>query len=117
MKSGGQKTIRGEEDFLVLRKHLYLKNAGLMMGEWKKEQLIPSIDLALSTSFAADTFPKWELTQEEALIYLRKENLPQLPSWQGWGLVTYQNIPLGWVKVLKNRINNYYPSNWRLRMK
>lgn len=105
------------DDFLILKKHFYLKNAGLLMGEWKKEQLIPSIDLALSIAFVSDAFPKWELTQEEVLTYLRKENLPQLPSWQGWGLVTYQNISLGWVKVLKNRINNYYPSNWRLRMK
>ncbi|WP_332911045.1 methyltransferase RsmF C-terminal domain-like protein [Algoriphagus boritolerans] len=34
----------------------------------------------------------------------------------GWVLLTYQNLPLGWVKNLGNRVNNYFPKEWRIRM-
>jgi len=35
---------------------------------------------------------------------------------KGWILFTYQNLPLGWGKNLGNRLNNYYPKEWRIRM-
>jgi NOL1/NOP2/fmu family ribosome biogenesis protein len=57
-----------------------------------------------------------EVEPETALRYLRREDvLPEgLPS--GWGLVSYRNLPLGWVKRINNRANNYWPKEWRLRM-
>jgi NOL1/NOP2/fmu family ribosome biogenesis protein len=33
---------------------------------------------------------------------------------KGWALATYKNTNLGWLKVLQNRINNYYPVEWRI---
>jgi NOL1/NOP2/fmu family ribosome biogenesis protein len=32
-------------------------------------------------------------------------------------MVTYEGLPLGWIKNIGNRINNYYPKDWRIRMK
>jgi NOL1/NOP2/fmu family ribosome biogenesis protein len=32
----------------------------------------------------------------------------------GWGLVSYKNFSLGWINVLPNRINNYYPKELRI---
>ncbi|TAJ53096.1 MAG: hypothetical protein EPO58_10940, partial [Chitinophagaceae bacterium] len=26
----------------------------------------------------------------------------------------FEELPLGWVKVLPNRVNNYYPAEWRI---
>ncbi len=34
----------------------------------------------------------------------------------GWQLVKYSGLNLGWIKVLEQRINNYYPSEWRIKM-
>ena len=40
-------------------------------------------------------------------MYTKHEN-------KGWQLVTYVNRPLGWINVLPNRVNNYYPKEMRI---
>ena len=32
----------------------------------------------------------------------------------GWNWVQFEGVVLGLVKVLPNRINNYYPAEWRI---
>jgi NOL1/NOP2/fmu family ribosome biogenesis protein len=57
------------------------------------------------------------LDKAQALRYLRKED-PQVPEVpRGWVLARYQNLPLGWMKGLGNRVNNYYPKEWRILMR
>ncbi|HAP01108.1 MAG TPA: hypothetical protein DCQ93_04195, partial [Bacteroidetes bacterium] len=34
---------------------------------------------------------------------------------KGWLLAQYENHPLGWLKSLGNRMNNYFPTEWRIR--
>lgn len=34
---------------------------------------------------------------------------------RGYVLLTYRNIPLGFVKNIGNRANNLYPQEWRIR--
>ena len=34
----------------------------------------------------------------------------------GWMLASYQGLGLGWAKGLANRLNNYLPKEWRIRM-
>ena len=48
-----------------------------------------------------------------ALQYLRRADM-HLPEGKGWHVLTYLNIRLGWVKLLPNRSNNYYPNEWRI---
>jgi NOL1/NOP2/fmu family ribosome biogenesis protein len=62
-------------------------------------------------------FKSIELTLAQALAYLRKDALLVGEGERGFALVTYQGIPLGWVNLLGNRINNLYPSGWRILMK
>lgn len=58
----------------------------------------------------------YETDRKTALAFLRKEDIP-VPDIAGdWMLVSYQNIGLGWCKNLGNRLNNYYPKEWRIRM-
>jgi len=38
-------------------------------------------------------------------------------SQQGWHLVQYENLALGWAKTLKRMMNNYYPKEWRIHIK
>ena len=76
---------------------------------------VPAHALAMSPLLK---YPKEsiELNETDALNYLRGEAI-QLVGVQGWSLVTYKRNVLGWVKILSNRINNYYPKEWRIRMK
>lgn len=108
---------RLKEDFFVLRKMLYLKNAGVKLGKVNKgEILIPDHALAMST-ISQPEIPKLPLEQELALDYLRKKSLVmELPAGQpmGWTLITFQEAVLGWAKVMPGRINNYYPKDCRI---
>jgi len=52
-----------------------------------------------------------------AQAYLRSEALilPDQPT--GYLLMTYQGVPLGFVKNIGNHCNNLYPNEWRIRHK
>lgn len=103
------------EHIARLQQHLRVVTAGVAVGELKGKDCIPSHALAMSTA-RADVFPFCELSYGQAIAYLRKEAL-QLPDGclRGYVLVTYRNVPLGFVKNLGNRANNLYPSEWRIR--
>ncbi len=93
---------------------LSVRYFGVELGKKQGKEWIPSHEWALST-LPKNGFPQQELTPEEALDFLRKkdqvfDNLPM-----GWVLLTYQTLPLGWIKNLGNRVNNYYPKEWRIR--
>ena len=95
-----------------LAKHLYIKKAGVELGTIKGKDFIPSHELAVSM-IPLQSLASVELSKEDALQYLkRKEFRTAAPI--GWTLVKYCGLPLGWMKVLPNRINNYYPQEWRI---
>lgn len=99
-------------DVQLLAKHLYIRKAGIEIATLKGRDVIPAHELALSALSAQ--FPLTALTKEQALQYLRRKEilLPDAPK--GWNLVGYGGLSLGWVKVLPNRVNNYYPAEWRI---
>ena len=95
-----------------LAKHLYIKKAGVELGIIKGKDFIPSHELAVSM-IPLQSLAAIELSKEDALQYLkRKEFVTDAPK--GWTLVKYCGLSLGWIKVLPNRINNYYPQEWRI---
>ena len=51
-----------------------------------------------------------------ALDFPEKEDVPVPGTAGDWLLMTYGGISLGWCKNLGNRLNNYYPKEWRIRM-
>lgn len=97
----------------ALQKKLYLRKAGVKAGQLTQKELIPDHQLALSTCISAE-LPAVELTLEQALRYLRKEDLQLDLHIKGWALMRYGGMNLGWAKVLPNRINNYYPKEMRI---
>jgi NOL1/NOP2/sun family putative RNA methylase len=101
-------------DVVLLQKNLYLKKAGVQSGEIKGKDLVPHHELALSVIFS-DDIVTIELTEEQALQYLRKKEVSVHSGYKGWALCTYKDFPLGWIKILHNRVNNYYPIEWRIR--
>ena len=99
-------------DVKILANYLYIKKAGVCLGELKGKDIVPNHELALSTMPLAN-IATLELSKEDALQYLRRKEI-KIDAAVGWALITHKNIRLGWVKVLPNRINNYYPQEWRI---
>jgi 16S rRNA C967 or C1407 C5-methylase (RsmB/RsmF family)/NOL1/NOP2/fmu family ribosome biogenesis protein len=96
----------------ALLDNLYVKKMGLTLGEIKGKDFVPSHALAMS-SWEQLPYNTLEIDHETALQYLRRADLV-LSGEKGWNLITYQNIRLGWAKLLPNRTNNYYPNEWRI---
>ncbi|WP_229311811.1 RsmB/NOP family class I SAM-dependent RNA methyltransferase [Larkinella rosea] len=94
---------------------LHNKGFGLEMGTFKGDDFIPSHALALSTAIA-ETLPGIDLTKEEAMRFFKKENLVLNEPVKGWLLARYEGLNLGWLKGVGNRVNNYLPKEWRIRM-
>lgn len=99
-----------------LKNNLYLLQAGVAVAEVKGRDLNPCHALAMSSLLKRGVFPEVEVECEQALNYLRKEAV-RLPvdTPRGFVLLTYQGVPLGFVKHLGNRANNLYPQEWRIR--
>lgn len=107
---------------VALEKALYLvndvlknKGFGLDLGTFKGTDFIPAHALALSTALAPG-LSGVELSREDALRYFKKENLVMDESVRGWLLARHKGLPLGWMKGVGNRVNNYLPKDWRIRM-
>lgn len=105
-----------QQHFEFLTRFLNIKYFGVELGKFNKEQFVPTHDWAVSI-LSKHGFYQHELTEKEALDFLRKEetHLPGIP--EGWVLVTFNHLPIGWIKNLGNRTNNNYPKEWRIRMK
>ncbi len=89
--------------------------AGIELGEIKQNQEIPSEALALFDRVNISNFNTVSLTTEQALSFLRKDAFNISRIEKGWLLAQYENHPLGWLKSLGNRMNNYFPTEWRIR--
>lgn len=101
------------QDWGFLQSQLNMVYAGVAVGEILKERLIPHHALAQSLLLAA-TVPTTELSYEDAIKYLQKQEFSCQPERQGWQVVRYQKHKLGWINTLKNRVNNYYPKEIRI---
>jgi 16S rRNA C967 or C1407 C5-methylase (RsmB/RsmF family)/NOL1/NOP2/fmu family ribosome biogenesis protein len=104
------------EEIEFLSRQLHVISKGTALAEVKHEKFVPEHAFALSTCLNKENFRQIELTLEQALAYLRKENLVVGEGEKGFALMTFEGNGLGWVNLLGNRLNNLYPSNWRIRM-
>ena len=86
----------------------------MQLGEIKGNDLVPHHELGLST-ITGNNIIKIETDEDLALQYLRKKDVSVTTGHKGWVLFTHKNFPLGWIKILHNRVNNYYPTEWRIR--
>ena len=99
-----------------LTKELRVVHAGIGLGTVKGKDIIPDQCLALSTELKSDAFPKAEVDWQTAIEYLRKEAITlDADTPRGHVLLTYRQMPLGFVKNLGNRANNLYPAEWRIK--
>ena len=70
----------------------------------------------MSLQLKTGTFPVNEINLSEALLYLRRDSLNLKAAIKGWNLVTYNGANIGFINNLGNRVNNYFPVEWRIRM-
>lgn len=105
----------------LLSASLYLRMSGCRLGKLAGKDLIPDHALALSTLLEPGLVAI-KLKYPQAIQYLRKDEVQwdsnsfnSLPK--GWALAKYEDVNLGWVKLLSNRLNNYYPKEWRILKK
>ena len=90
--------------------------SGVAVAYVKGRDLVPQTDLALSRAFRREAFAQAELTRDQALQFLRCAALQLPDAPRGFNVVTFERVPLGFVKNLGNRANNLFPQAWRLRM-
>jgi 16S rRNA C967 or C1407 C5-methylase (RsmB/RsmF family)/NOL1/NOP2/fmu family ribosome biogenesis protein len=96
---------------------LKIFRAGTPLGIVKGKDFLPDAAVAMSIHLNKELFPSIELTYDEAIKYLSKEEFVLTHDSSGWNLMCYQGIPLGWIKAMPNRFNNYFPPEWRIRNK
>lgn len=102
-----------EADLQFLQTHLYLKKSGVRIGKIMGKDLVPNHELALSLIVNKDV-QRIELTRAQAISYLKRDELKLDSDQRGWTLMCYEGHPLGWAKLLDNRMNNYYPKELRI---
>ncbi|UYQ93984.1 RNA methyltransferase [Chitinophaga horti] len=100
-------------ELTILQKSLYIRKAGVALGQLTPKELIPDHQLALSVSVNKD-LQAVELEPEQAIKYLRKEDVALNVAYKGWALMRFKGMNLGWAKLLPNRMNNYYPKELRI---
>jgi len=103
-------------DYNLISSTLRIINPGTRILTLKARNFLPSHQTALSVFFKKDSFPSVELTLDKALNYLHRDNIILSDATKGWNTILYNGIPLGFINNLGNRVNNYYPVEWRIRM-
>ncbi|RYY13909.1 MAG: RNA methyltransferase, partial [Chitinophagaceae bacterium] len=101
------------DDLFIVAHHLYIRKAGVGIGKIAGKELIPDHSLAMSNLLSSKTVGI-SLNLPDALQYLRREEVKIDSTLKGWILVKYEGNTLGWIKALGNRVNNYYPKEWRI---
>lgn len=104
------------KEFEFLLQNLKIVYAGTNLASLKHDKLIPDHALAMSVDLNRNAFLTADLSQAEALKYLRRDAIQLTGAATGFTLMTYRDVPLGWANVLSNRVNNMYPQEWRVRM-
>jgi 16S rRNA C967 or C1407 C5-methylase (RsmB/RsmF family)/NOL1/NOP2/fmu family ribosome biogenesis protein len=101
-------------DFNTINRELSLRKSGTRIGNLIRGKLNPDHELAMSLIYNQH-IPSLTIDFYEAIHYLRKETIEATPGLHGWIMVLYNSLPLGFLKCMPNRVNNYYPSDWRIR--
>ena len=104
------------EDVELLTGCLHVLASGCAVGVVKGKDLVPDADMALSLALKDDAFPMVDVDRQTALSFLHRDAimLPNAPK--GFVLVSFEGVPLGFVKNLGNRCNNLHPQGRRIRM-
>ena len=102
------------DEIKALSSRLAVIYSGVAMGQIFKNKLKPDGALAFYVGLNRDAVAASELSLEEALQFLRKQDMSAAPFAEGVNIVLYEGLPLGFVKRVGARVNNMYPSSLRI---
>ncbi len=88
--------------------------AGVAMGQLFKGVLKPDGALAFYAGFDRGVLPVADLSDEEALQYLRKAEVAADSFCEGMNIVVSGGLNLGFAKRISRRVNNLYPNSLRI---
>ena len=103
-------------DIAAMEQVLHIIAAGCAVGTLKGKVLVPDADLALSIIFDRSAFPEAEVDKDNALAFLHRDAIVLPGVSRGYVTITYEGLPLGFVKNLGNRCNSLHPQSRRIRM-
>ncbi len=95
---------------------VYCNSIGTEIGELKEKRFAPSEYLPFAQFLQESDFPIVELDHHDALKYLAKNPIMHQSNERGYVLLSFNSIPIGFGKFAGNRINNLFPSEWKLRL-
>lgn len=107
---------RFSEVLAVLKNNTKVVQSGVAVAQMKGADFLPAPSLALSTCINRNEFQVVDLDWNQAISFLKRENIVLAEAPKGWILVTFKGVALGWIKNLGNRSNGYYPVEWHVRM-
>ena len=103
------------DEMIFLQERLNVILRGIFLGEIKGNDFVPAHDFAMS-NLPGENIHRIELSKEDALKFLKKEQIHSpVPLYFDWALATYQQVSLGWFKVVNHKLKNYFPMDWRIR--
>ena len=102
------------DDVIQLSESLTVVYSGVSMGQLFKGKLKPEHPLALFVGRNANVVPAVEVSMEDALDYLRRQDIDTKQFSEGINIVMYKGVALGFVKRIGARCNNMYPKDLRI---
>lgn len=90
-------------------KGVRVQRIGLHLGEVKGKVSVP--DHAAALCFRSPEIKSVDLSPEEAVKYMAGETIPG--DAEGWVLLCYQGLAVGWGKGSEGMIKNHYPKGLR----
>ncbi|MBQ8492738.1 MAG: rRNA cytosine-C5-methylase [Alistipes sp.] len=103
------------DDVTHLAESLSVVYSGVAMGQLFKGRLKPEHPLALFVGLNRDAVPIVEVSQEDAINYLRKVDIEVAQFDEGINVVSYKGIAIGFTKRIGVRCNNMYPKDLRIQ--
>lgn len=103
------------DELLYVDSKINIISSGICLGMEKGNGFIPDHSLAMSPAINKDSFTILDIDWQTAISFLRSEAIVLHDQPKGYILLTYKNVPIGFVKNIGNRANNLYPHEWRIR--
>lgn len=101
-------------DIKTIAETLSVVSSGVLAGQLFKGSLKPEHPLALFHDLNRENVMVSELPLDEALDFLRKQNVSPELLREGINLITHDGFNIGWAKRIGHRVNNMYPKELRI---
>jgi len=104
------------DEYTMLFSNLRIIKAGVRICTIKKDDFLPSHELVMSSELEQNSLPSEEAEYQDAIAFLRRDNLSLRFNQKGWNILKYMGVNMGLINNIGSRLNNYYPIEWRIRM-